>query len=135
MNSASTQIAVPPTTQTASPTSPTGPKDFLEEPLPRQNSLGNRHRLYGTTSKTNISVLQCFQSKVLRQLCGAPWYVRNEVIHRDLQINTVSEEIRKASLRYKDRIKEHPNKLATRLLDKPSYRRLKRTDPRGLSVE
>ncbi|GAB0089479.1 hypothetical protein DMENIID0001_040240 [Sergentomyia squamirostris] len=90
--------------------------------------------LYGTTSKTNISVLQCFQSKVLRQLCGAPWYVRNEVIHRDLQINTVSEEIRKASLRYKDRIKEHPNKLATRLLDKPSYRH-KRTDPRGLSVE
>lgn len=55
MNSASTQIAVAPSTQTASPTSPSpssgqiSQKDFLEEPLPRQNSLGgsgsNRHRV------------------------------------------------------------------------------------------
>ncbi|XP_055707893.1 protein encore isoform X9 [Phlebotomus papatasi] len=61
MNSASTQIAVAPTTQTASPTSPSpssgqiSQKDFLEEPLPRQNSLGgsgsNRHRGGGAKGK------------------------------------------------------------------------------------
>ncbi|XP_059620400.1 protein encore isoform X2 [Phlebotomus argentipes] len=59
MNSASIQIAVAQTTQTASPTSPSpssgqiSQKDFLEEPLPRQNSLGgsNRHRGGGAKGK------------------------------------------------------------------------------------
>ncbi|XP_055686248.1 protein encore isoform X2 [Lutzomyia longipalpis] len=60
MNSASTQIAVAPTTQTTSPALPSpspGPishKDFHEEPLPRQNSLGasgNRHRGGGAKGK------------------------------------------------------------------------------------
>jgi hypothetical protein len=37
-----------------------------------------------------------FQSKVLRMIEDAPWHVRNMVIRRDLQKQTVKQEIRHA---------------------------------------
>jgi hypothetical protein len=42
--------------------------------------------LWGTTSKSNIEILERFQSKVLRLIVDAPWYVSNSVIRNDLQI-------------------------------------------------
>ena len=57
-----------------------------------------------------------FQSKTLRFLIGAPWYVANETIHRDLKISTVKEEISKFSNRYNIRVNNHQNPLVTQLL-------------------
>ena len=59
-----------------------------------------RIQLWGTASNSNIEILQRFQSKTLRSLIDAPWYVTNETIHRDLKIPTVKEEISKFSNRY-----------------------------------
>jgi hypothetical protein len=42
---------------------------------------------------TSIEILERFQSKALRMIVDAPWYVPNMVIRRDLQIPTVKEEI------------------------------------------
>lgn len=42
--------------------------------------------------KANIKVTQIFQNKVLGNIVNMPWYVRNKVIHRDLNISTVGEE-------------------------------------------
>ena len=66
-------------------------------------------QLWGTASNSNIEILQCFQSKTLRSLINAPWYVTNEVIHRDLKIPTVKEEISKYSNRYSKRVIKHRN--------------------------
>jgi hypothetical protein len=41
--------------------------------------------------------LERFQSKTLRMIVDAPWYVPNAVIRRDLQIPTVKEEIQRYS--------------------------------------
>jgi hypothetical protein len=49
--------------------------------------------LWGTTSNSNIEILERFLSKVLRLIVDAPWYVSNSVICKDLQIPTVKEEI------------------------------------------
>ena len=49
-------------------------------------------QLWGTASNFNIEILQRFQSKTLRSLINAPWYVANKAIHRDLKIPTVKEE-------------------------------------------
>ena len=57
-------------------------------------------QLWGTASNSNIEILQRFQSKTLRSLIDAPWYVINETIHRDLKIRTVKEEIYKFRSRY-----------------------------------
>lgn len=57
-------------------------------------------QLWGTASNPNVEILQRFQSKTLRSLLDASWYVTNETIHRDLEIPTVKEEISKYSNRY-----------------------------------
>lgn len=82
--------------------------------------------LWGTASDSNILRLQRFQSKTLRAVCGAPWYVPNHLIHRDLGMTTVKEEISARSKKYQDRLTIHPNPLATDLLSIPDVRRLKR---------
>jgi hypothetical protein len=60
-------------------------------------------QLWGTVSTSNIEILERFQSKALRMIVDAPWYVPNTVIRRDLQILRVKEEIRRYSA--------HPNDL------------------------
>jgi hypothetical protein len=42
-------------------------------------------------------ILEQFQSKALRVIVDAAWYVPNTVIQRDLQIPTVTVEIRRYS--------------------------------------
>jgi len=40
-------------------------------------------QLWGSASNSNIDILERFQSKVLRIITDAPWYVPNTVIRRD----------------------------------------------------
>jgi hypothetical protein len=54
-------------------------------------------QLWGTASTSNIEILERFQSKVLRIILDAPWYVPNSLIRRDLSCPTVKEEIRRYS--------------------------------------
>ena len=87
-------------------------------------------QLWGTASNSNIEILQRFQSKTLRSLLNAPWYVTNETIHRDLKIPTVKDEIHKSRSRYNTRVNDHHNPLVTQLLDTTDQiRRLKRKYP------
>ena len=92
-------------------------------------------QLWGTAANSNIEIIQRFQSKVLRCITNAPWYVSNEIINNDLQMTTVSEEIRLHSSRYQDRLRTHPNSLALDLQTPPSkIGRLKRWRPRELAT-
>jgi hypothetical protein len=84
-------------------------------------------QLWETASTSNIKILERFQSKALRTITDAPWYVSNTVIQRDLQVTTVKHEARKCSTSYRKRLAAHPNSLATTLLlEQPVARRLKR---------
>jgi hypothetical protein len=74
-------------------------------------------QIWGTASKSNIDILQRFQSKVLGKITNAPWYVSNQTLHKDLKIPFVSEEINRFSQRYIDKLNSHPNHLAVSLLD------------------
>jgi hypothetical protein len=49
----------------------------------------NGIQLWGTASTSNINILERFQSKALRMIVDASWYVPNTVIRRDLHILTV----------------------------------------------
>jgi hypothetical protein len=88
-------------------------------------------QLWGTVSTSNIEILKRFQSKVLRMIVDAPWYVPNTLILRDLSCPTVKEEICRYSYHYGDRLRTHPNHLAVnllRLLDNRCLRRFLPTD-------
>ena len=54
--------------------------------------------LWGCTKKSNIEIIQKFQNKVIRSIINAPWYIRNCDLHRDLHLDTVTEEIKKYSI-------------------------------------
>jgi hypothetical protein len=62
----------------------------------------------------------------------APWYMRNTVIERNLQIPTVKEEIRRYSSQYSARLSAHPNNLIVNLIELPNNRRLRRHLPNDL---
>ena len=87
-------------------------------------------QLWGTASNSNIEILRRFQSKTLRSLINASWYVTKETIHCDLKIPTVKDEIYKSRSRYNTRVNNHHNSLVTQLLDTmDQIRRLKRKYP------
>jgi len=48
-------------------------------------------QVWGPAKPSNIHPIQSFQNITLRIITGAPWYVTNESIHNDLQIETVSK--------------------------------------------
>jgi hypothetical protein len=50
-------------------------------------------QLWGCAELTTINLIQRFQSKTLRALADAPWYVSNLTLHNDLKIPFVKNEI------------------------------------------
>jgi hypothetical protein len=72
-------------------------------------------QLWGAASTSNIEILERFQPKALRLITDAPWYVPNAIIRRDLQVQSVKEEIRLLSAQYYAALCTHPNLLATQL--------------------
>jgi ribosomal protein S17E len=89
--------------------------------------------LWGCANPCNTKILQIFQSKTLRDITGAPWYVSNKTIHEDLNIPLITDVIKKQTNRYRNRITGHLNKLIEELSHPHvNERRLKRNWPEDL---
>jgi hypothetical protein len=88
--------------------------------------------LLGTACHSNIEILQRFQNEVPRTLVNAPWYIPNSLLHTDLQMSTVRDEIMKFSTNYTAKLFTHPNELTSILLDEQGSGRLKRFRPTDL---
>lgn len=87
-------------------------------------------QLWGCTKKSNTTIIQNFQNKVLRGIVNAPWYVRNSDLHRDLHIHYVADEIKKYAVKHNQRLLIHENtEMKTALQVTGNVRRLKRTKP------
>jgi hypothetical protein len=89
-------------------------------------------QFWGTASTSNIEILERFQSKALRMILDAPWYVPNTLIRRDLQIPSVKEEISHYSSHYSARLTAHPNDILLTLIEQPECKRLQRHLPNDL---
>jgi hypothetical protein len=89
-------------------------------------------QLCGTASTSNIEILERFQSKTLRIIVDAPWYVPNNHIRRNLQMTSVKEEIRRYSNQYSARLSTHPNDQILTLMELSSNWRLRRHVPKDL---
>ena len=66
-------------------------------------------QLWGTPAISNIAIIQRYQSKILRMITRAPWYISKDQIHKELNIPTVEEEVQNIISNYKTRISNHPN--------------------------
>jgi hypothetical protein len=81
--------------------------------------------LWGCACKSNIAVIQRCQSKILRAIVDAPWYVNNDMIHKDLGIPTVQEIIYERSIKHRTNLESHTNPLIQPLPRDNVTRRLK----------
>lgn len=80
-------------------------------------------QIWGCAKQLHINSIQTFQNKVIRNIVKAPWYVRNRDLHRDLKIPYVEDEIRKLANKHVERLSQHTNEYASRLLNNQSIRR------------
>jgi hypothetical protein len=90
--------------------------------------------LWGCSKPSNTKILQTFQSKALRKIANAPWYISNLTLHNDLNTPYVTEVIRAYAKKHKDRTAQNNNQLIRDLFNHPEMdRRLNRMWPEYLS--
>jgi hypothetical protein len=86
-------------------------------------------QLWGCTSQSIRNIIQRFQNKVIHGIVDAPWYIRNDNLHKDLDMETVDSVIRKYAQSH-ERLHRQINVEALQLLNNGGLvRRLKRTNP------
>jgi hypothetical protein len=73
--------------------------------------------LWGCASKSSITIMQRSQSKILRMMINAPWYVTNQTLHEDLNVPCITEVIQERSIKHHDKIKIHINTTLWPLLE------------------
>nr|CAD7434834.1 unnamed protein product [Timema monikensis] len=66
---------------------------------------------WGHLADTYMRRMQAFQSVCLRIIVGAPWYVRNETLHRDLDMPTIKDHFRKLAQSFYARLPGATNPL------------------------
>jgi hypothetical protein len=92
-------------------------------------------QLWASASNCNIEILERFQSKVLRIITDAPLCVSNAVIKRGLKVLSVRQEVRNCSVTCRQRLDDHPNRLAKSLFQRThNNRRLERYYPADLAT-
>jgi hypothetical protein len=84
--------------------------------------------LWGCASKSNISIIKRSQSKILRMIVDAPWYVFNATLHVDLGISYVQNVIHQKCNNHHTRLETHVNPLLKKLLLKKKTDDSKETD-------
>jgi hypothetical protein len=72
--------------------------------------------LWGCASKSNISIIQRSQSKILRMIVDAAWYVSNATLHADLGIRYVHDVIHQKCNKHHTILETHENPLLKTLL-------------------
>ncbi|GFX62062.1 RNA-directed DNA polymerase from mobile element jockey [Trichonephila clavipes] len=53
-----------------------------------------------TAAVTHLKKLHSFQNKHLRKITNAPWFVRNEILHKDLKIDPILDFIKNQSKKF-----------------------------------
>ena len=74
-------------------------------------------QIWGTASESNLSKIQRVQSKILRGITNAPWYITNETLHKDLDVPSIREVIYNQFDKHQRKLEHHSNTSAIVLLD------------------
>ena len=82
--------------------------------------------MWGYASKSNIFITQRSQSKILRAIANAPWYVTNHALHTDFNIPYVCDVIQERINKHHNNLEALPNPLLEPLLQPINTRRGKR---------
>lgn len=72
-------------------------------------------QVFGTTKPSNLNKLQAFQSKFLRLITKAPFYVNNKILHSDLKIPFITDVAKSFYSRFHKRLHTHTNPLVKKI--------------------
>jgi hypothetical protein len=81
--------------------------------------------LWGCASKSNTTIMQRAQSKILRTMTNASWYVTNHTLHTDFNIPYVIDVINERINKHLSKLESHPNPLVETLKQPTRNRMLK----------
>jgi len=85
--------------------------------------------------QSDTDIIQQSQNKVLRNIIDAPWYIRKANLHRDLQMEMVTNEIGKFAKKHEERFLHHIKVKAIQLLNNSELVRwLKKTFWAGVVI-
>ena len=73
-------------------------------------------QLLGCAKPSNTQIIQIIQSKTLRIVFNAPWYISNKTLHKDSRIPFVEDEIIRMTNRYLLNLTGHSNEQVNQLL-------------------
>lgn len=65
--------------------------------------------IFGSAAKIHIEKMQVFQNKLLRRFVQATRYIRNDVIHNDLNIKPLYHEFKKLTIKFHRDCLSNPN--------------------------
>lgn len=77
--------------------------------------------IWGTVRASKMKRLQVFENKFLRQVFNAEWFVRNTLLHREGQLETVKKLIQKAAASLFASAEIHRNRLVREAVDYTVY--------------
>jgi hypothetical protein len=101
--------------------------DYIFEKLAFINVCHSKNVLIHWLFFKQYTILQSFQSKTLRIISGAPWYVSNQTLHEDLKIPLIQDMIKSNINKYKNSTSVRENQLIKDLFTQTlEERRLKR---------
>ncbi|GFU58007.1 uncharacterized protein TNCV_5082731 [Trichonephila clavipes] len=70
---------------------------------------GGASPIWASAAVTHLKKLHVFKNKHLRKLTNAPWFVRKEILHKDLKIDPILDFIKNQSKKFFDRSPQIPN--------------------------
>ncbi|GFU63228.1 probable RNA-directed DNA polymerase from transposon BS [Trichonephila clavipes] len=65
--------------------------------------------IWASAAVPHLKKLHVFQNKHLRKITNAPWFVRNEILHKDLKIDPILDFFKNQSKKFFDRLHQLPN--------------------------
>ena len=74
-------------------------------------------QLWGRMKQSNTDIIHRFQSQVLRNIVDVPWCTRNTDLHRNLQMEIVTNGIGKFGKKQEERLLHHVKVEVIHLLD------------------
>jgi hypothetical protein len=81
----------------------------------------------------HIAKMQRSQSKILRMITNAPWYVTDQIVQDDLKLPFIKDAIQDKSINHHDKLGNHSNAILQPLLEQQQRRRLKKLWPADLT--
>ncbi|KAJ4438102.1 hypothetical protein ANN_14041 [Periplaneta americana] len=71
--------------------------------------------LWGSASISQIKRIETFQNRALRIITGAPWYIRNETLHSDLDLAKIETVLHSSYTRLYATLSTHSNSLINQI--------------------